>query len=61
MGGTILSKTVKEKELRVPMNGNMKASKQCIIAITKANQVPGMIQRNITYKEKVVLYLCINQ
>ena len=33
MGGTILSKAVKEKDLaRVTMNANMKVSEQCIIA-----------------------------
>ena len=39
MGGTILSKTVKEKELRVTMNANMKVSEQCRIAASKGNQV----------------------
>ena len=32
MGGTILSKTVKEKDLGVTMNANMKVSEQCRIA-----------------------------
>ena len=52
MGGTILSKTVKEKDLWVTMNANMKVSEQCRIAASKGNQVLGMIRRNITYKEK---------
>ena len=51
MEGTILSKTVKEKDSRVSMNANMKVSKQCRIAASKDNQVLGMIRRNITYKE----------
>ena len=51
MGGTILSKTVKEKDLGVSMNANMKVSEQCRIAASKGNQVLGMILRNITYKE----------
>ena len=50
MGGTILSKTVKEKYLGLPMNANMKVSEQCRIAASKGNQVLGMIRRNITYK-----------
>ena len=54
MGGTILSKTVKEKDLGVSMNANMKVSEQCRIAASKGNQVLGMIRRNITYKEKRV-------
>ena len=49
MGGTILSKTVKEKDLGVSMNANMKVSEQC------NNQVLGMIRRNITYKEKSLI------
>ena len=45
MGGTILSKTVKEKDLGVTMNANMKVSEQCRIAVSKGNQVLGMIRR----------------
>ena len=52
MGGTILSKTVKETYLGVTMNANMKVSEQCRIAASKGNQVLGMIRRNISYKEK---------
>ena len=48
MGGTILSKTVKEKDLGITMNANMKVSEQCRIAASKGNQVLGMIRRNIT-------------
>ena len=48
MGGTILIKTVKEKDLGVTMNANMKVSEQCRIAASKGNQVLGMIRRNIT-------------
>ena len=49
MGGTILSKTVKENDLGVTMNANMKVSEQCRIAASKGNQVLGVIRRNITY------------
>ena len=51
MGGTILIKTVKEKDLWVTMNANMKVglSEQCRIAASKGNQVLGMIRRIITY------------
>ena len=41
-GGTILSKTVKEKDLGVTMNANMKVSEQCRIAASKGNQVLGI-------------------
>ena len=50
MGGSILSKTVKEKDLGVSMNANMKVSEQCRIAASKGNQILGMIRRNITYE-----------
>ena len=57
MGGTILSKTVKEKDLGVTMNANMKVSEQCRIAASMGNQVLGMIWRNITYKEKSLMMI----
>ena len=53
MGGSILSKTMKEKDLGVSMN--MKVSEQCRIAASKGNQILGMIRRNITYKEKSLI------
>ena len=55
MGGTILSTTVKEKDLGVTMDANMKVSEHCRIAASKANQVLGMIRRNITYKDKSLI------
>ena len=55
MGGSILSKTAKEKDLGVSMNANMKVSEQCRIAASKGNQILGMIRRNITYKEKSLI------
>ena len=36
MGGTILSKTVKEKDLGVSTNANTKVSEQCRVAASKA-------------------------
>ena len=47
-GGTVLSKTVREKDLGVTMNANMEVSEQCRIAEYKGNQVLGMIRRNMT-------------
>ena len=55
MGGTILSTTVKEKDLGVTMDANMKVSEQCRIAASKANQVLGMIRRNI-----IIIIIIIN-
>ena len=39
----------------------MKYSEQCGIATAKGNQILGLIRRNITYKEKEPLYLCVKQ
>ena len=61
MGGTILSKTGKEKELGVTMNANMKVSEQCRIAGSKSNQVLGMIHINITYNENSMIVLLYKQ
>ena len=55
MGGTIPSITVKEKDLGVTMNANMKVSEQCRIAASKGNQVLGMIRRNITNKDESLI------
>ena len=51
MGRTILCQTVKENDLGVTINANMKVSEQCRIAASNGNQILGMIRRNITYKE----------
>ena len=55
MGGTILCKTAKEKDLGVTMNANMKVSEQCRITASMGNQVLGMIRRNITYKDNSLI------
>ena len=59
MGGTILSTTVKEKDLGVTMNANMKVSEQCRIAASKGNQVLGMIRRNIYIYIIQILCVCV--
>ena len=51
IGGTIRNKTVKEKDLWLTMNANMKVSEQCRTAASKGNQVLGMIRRNLIYKD----------
>ena len=51
-GGTVPSKTVKEKDLGVTINANLKVAEQCRIAASKGNQVLGMIRRNISYNDK---------
>ena len=47
MGGTILCKTVKEKDLGITINDNTKVSEQCRIAASQENQILGMIRRNL--------------
>ena len=61
MGDTVLGTTVKEKNLGVTISADMKVSEQCGIAASKGNQILVLIRRNITYKEKSSLYLCIKQ
>ena len=61
LGGTILCKSVKEKDLGVTINANMKVSEQCRIAASQANQILGMIRRNITSKEMgLIVCVCIS-
>ena len=59
MGDTVLGTTVKEKDLGVTISADMKVSEQCGIVASKGNQILWLIRRNITYKEKSQLYLCI--
>ena len=55
IGGTILRKIMKKKDLGVTMNANMKVSEQCRIAASTGKQVLGMMRINITYKEKSLI------
>ena len=59
MGDTVLNTTVKEKDLRLTINADMKVSEQCGIAAAKGNQIRGLIRRNIMYKEnELIIPLC---
>ena len=55
MGDTVLSTTVKEKDLGVTISAVMKVSELRGIAASKGNQILGLIRRNITYKEKELI------
>ena len=58
MDDTVLGTTVKEKDLGVTINADMKVSEQCGIAASKGNQILGLIRRNITYKgQKLIIPL----
>ena len=48
MGGTILSTTVKEKDLGVTMDANMKVSEQCRIAASKARRTYSRFEPIVT-------------
>ena len=52
MGDTVLSTTVKEKDLGTTISADMKVSEQCGIAASEDNKILGLIGRNIAYKEK---------
>ena len=55
MGDTVLGTTVKEKDLGVTISTDMKDSEQLFIAASKGNQILGLIRRNITYKDKMLI------
>ena len=55
MGGTVLSTTVKEKDLVVTISTDMKVWEQCGIAASKGNKFLGLVRRNITYKDKKLI------
>ena len=45
MGDTVLSTTVKEKDLGVNISADTKVSEQCGIAVSKGNNMLGLIGR----------------
>ena len=51
MGDTVLDTAVKENDLGITISADMKVSEQGGIAVSKGNQIIGLIRRNITYKE----------
>jgi hypothetical protein len=55
MGGINLKSIEKERDLGVIIHVNGKVSEQCAIASSKANQVLGMIRRNIKFKSKDII------
>ena len=61
MGDTVLSTTIKEKDLGVTISDNMKVSEQCGIATSKGNQIFGLIRRNIRYKEKIIIIIPLHK
>ena len=55
MGLNEIKKITQERDLGVVIDKSGKASKQCAIAVKKANGILGMIKRNIKFKSKKVI------
>ena len=55
MGGKELNSVEQERDLGVIIHQNGKSSAQCSVASMKANQVLGMIKRNIKWKNMGVM------
>ena len=53
MGYIVLGTTEKENDLGVTISAEV--SEQCGIAVSKGNQILGLIRRNITYKDKKLI------
>ena len=53
--GNVINNTVKEKDLGVWIHNSLKPDVHCAVAVKKANQLLGLIWRNIEYKEKNII------
>ena len=60
MNGNFLKEVNEEKDLGIIISNDLKSSKQCLAACKKANQMLGMISRNVTYKNKKVIGKLVN-
>ena len=52
MGCTVLSSTVRKKDLGITISADIKVSEPCGIAASKGNQILRLIRRIITCKKK---------
>ena len=55
LGGRVLNSTKRERDLGIIIHDSGKTSEQCASAANKANQILGMIKRNIKWKDKDVI------
>ena len=55
MGDPVLGTTVNEQDLGVAISDDITVSEQCGIAASNGNQLIGLIRRNITYKDKMLI------
>ena len=53
----VLNTTAKEKDIGVTTQADLKVSEQCGIVARKGSQQLGMIRRNSTYREKLMVPL----
>ena len=60
MNGNFLKEVNEEKDLGIIISNDLKSSKQCLAACKKANQMLGMISRNVAYKNKKVIGKLVN-
>ena len=51
----MVGRTTQENDLGVTFSADMKVSEQCGIAVSKLNQILGLIRRTIMYKEKQLI------
>ena len=55
MGDAVLCRTTQKKDLGIKFSADMKVLEQCGIAVSKGNQIVGVIRRTITYKENQLI------
>ena len=55
LGGQNLKSVEQERDLGIIMHNSGKTSEQCTMAANKANQILGMIKRNIKWKDKYII------
>ena len=55
LGGQKLKSVEQERDLGIIIHSNGKTSEQCTMAANKANQILGMIKRNIKWKDKNII------
>ena len=55
MGDAVLGRITQEKSLGVTLSANMKVSEQYGVAVSKGNQILGLIWSTLTYKEKQLI------
>ena len=60
MGGIKLECAQVEKDLGVMVDENLLGSRQCVVAVKKANRMLGYIARSIEYKSKEVILTLYN-